>query len=128
MFLATDPAGWHDDNGYLDPGEFDTVAPAVNSFAINSDAASSTTRAVTLDISVSDAGSGMGSAARFPFLEGAAMQFSNDNSNWSRVVPYATTYEWVLSANSGVKTVYARFRDVDGNWSSVANDTITYMP
>ena len=124
--MPNDPAGWHNALGYIDPGEFDSVAPMVNSFVINQGGGSTTTQDVTLNISASDAGSGIGSVARFPFLEGAVMQFSNDNRNWSNVVPYATTHSWDLSDNGGVKTVYARFRDVDGNWSSVSNDTIIY--
>lgn len=123
-FLSTDPDGWTDVNGYLDPGAYEYIPPTIGSFAINNGDATTTSQSVTLNISVTDAGSGMGSSARFPFQNGALMQFSNDGSTWSQVEPYATTHSWTLTADLGVKTVYARFRDVDGNWTSVTSDTI----
>jgi hypothetical protein len=126
LYLLTDPPGWRNAWGYVDPGEFDATAPVVNNFAINGGAASSTTRSVTLNIAATDPGAGMGAAERFPFLLGGAMQFSDDGSSWSEVIPYSSTHDWTLSSGTGVNTVYARFRDVDGNWSSVTTDTISF--
>lgn len=56
----------------------------------------------------------------------ALMKLSNDSlftgAAWQR---FETTVSWILSFGDGVKTVYAKFRDVDGNESpQVAKDTI----
>jgi hypothetical protein len=55
------------------------------------------------------------------------MRFSNDGTSFSAYQPYATTAGWTLTAGDGVKTVYAQFRDGDGNQSSVATDTISLV-
>jgi fibronectin type 3 domain-containing protein len=51
-------------------------------------------------------------------LRAELMMFSNDslftNGTWQR---YATTAQWTLSFGDGQKTVYAKFRDVDGKES-----------
>ena len=50
-------------------------------------------------------------------LVGAAlMTFSNDDLEWSEPESYTTTKMWTLSSGKGDKTVYAKFRDVTGNW------------
>ena len=46
------------------------------------------------------------------------MQFSNDNSTWSEPENYATSKSWVLTSGNGLKTVYAKFKDVANNWLS----------
>jgi len=43
------------------------------------------------------------------------MTFSNDNSNWSTLRPYASTTSWNLASIEGTRTVYARFYDSIGN-------------
>ena len=53
------------------------------------------------------------------------MQFSNDNTNWSTAETYATSKTWTLSSGDGTKTVYAKFKDTAGNWSTAYSDTIT---
>ena len=73
--------------------------------SINSGALYTTSTAVTLTPSATD-GSGSGVAQ---------MQFSNDNSTWSGWETYATTKSWTLASGDGLKTVYARFKDVAGN-------------
>jgi hypothetical protein len=71
---------------------------------------------VTLTLSATDSGSGMGA--------GAEMKFSNDRLNWSTAEAYATTRQnWDLTAYGGgtadgEKTVYAKFKDSAGNWST----------
>ncbi|MBN2477317.1 MAG: PKD domain-containing protein, partial [Pirellulales bacterium] len=127
-FVPDDPAGWYDAGGYVDPGQYEYVAPAVHSFQINNGASSTTSTAVTLSMNVTDSGSGMGSAARFPFHEGALMQFSSDGVTWSQVEAYSASYVWTLSGGEGTKTVYARFRDVDANWSDPVSTSIQYSP
>ena len=59
-----------------------------------------------------------------------SMRFSNDGTNWSGWEDYATSRSsWALSSGAGTKTVYAEFRDVAGNVSAKASDTITkYNP
>ncbi|MEA1925000.1 MAG: hypothetical protein U9M95_03935, partial [Candidatus Altiarchaeota archaeon] len=43
--------------------------------------------------------------------------------SWSQIEPYATNYSMNISGD----TVYARFRDRDGNWGGVVSDTITLV-
>jgi hypothetical protein len=117
-----DPVGWCDEtNGYHDPGVFEFVPPVVNIFNIDDP---TDKNVVILNMDVSDSGSGMTNVARFPFHEGGLMQFSNDNVHWSAVIPYASAYTWKLSDEPGIKTVYARFRDRDGNWSSTVSQSV----
>jgi len=52
------------------------------------------------------------------------MQFSNDNIEWSAVEPYGDTKEWILASGDGTRSVYARFRDSQGNWTSIFSDSI----
>jgi hypothetical protein len=85
-------------------------------------------KTVTLNLSATDNGSGMGA--------GAEMRFSNDGQNWSAAEAFAATKQnWDLTANGGgtadgTKTVYVRFKDIAGNWSddeiktSIILDTI----
>jgi hypothetical protein len=78
------------------------------------------TPAVTLSLNANDTGSGMGS--------GAQMQFSNNGTNWSTPEPYQSTKTWnltdVAAGTEQNRTVYARFKDVAGNWSSTVSDSI----
>jgi YD repeat-containing protein len=46
------------------------------------------------------------------------MQFSNDGSSWSELEPYNTTTAWTLICGDGQKTVYVKFKDAAGNWST----------
>jgi len=89
--------------------------PPTGSVSISGGAAYSTTTAVTLTLSATDTGgSGL-----------SQMQFSTDNVSWSAWETYATSKNWTLAAGDGVKTVYARFRDVATNVSVTYSDTIT---
>jgi hypothetical protein len=54
----------------------------------------------------------------------ASMRFSNDGTTFSAYQPYAATATWSLTPGSGTKTVYAQFRDGDGNESAVVSDTV----
>jgi hypothetical protein len=107
-----DPPGWYDGGGYLDPGEFE-YDPPVGSVAI-----AAAGNPATLALSATDGGSGLEDQARFPFKEGGLMQFSNDSKTWSEVQPYNGSTTWTLSQTG---TVFARFRDRDGNWSRAAS-------
>ena len=92
----------------------DSTSPT-GTIKINNNAASTNSTGVTLNLSATDTGSGL-----------AQMQFSNDNKNWSVPEAYATTKAWTLSAGSGTKTVYAKFKDNSGNWSVVCSDAISF--
>lgn len=76
--------------------ELDMVASVV----INNGAARTNNAVVNLTVSAVDP------------MGVATMQFSNDGVNFSAEETYATTKVWTLTAGDGVKTVYARFRDM----------------
>ncbi|MFA5101485.1 MAG: hypothetical protein WC547_11425, partial [Candidatus Omnitrophota bacterium] len=67
---------------------------------INSDTLYASSTAVVLNLSASDARSGLG-----------GMRFSNNGSTWSSWETYAASKAWTLAAGDGVKTVYSEFRD-----------------
>ena len=46
-------------------------------------------------------------------------------SSWSNPESVGQTKSWVLSNGDGVKTVFAQYSDIAGNWSDVITDTIT---
>ncbi len=82
---------------------------------INYGAASTNSTAVTLSLSVTDA-NGV-----------STMMVSNDsNFTGASEVTYSTSIPWTLDPGpEGPYTVYAKFKDIAGNWSSVYSDTIT---
>ena len=80
---------------------------------INSNAVYATTATVTLNLTATDAGSGV-----------SQMQFSNDNKTWSNLEAFSVTKAWTVAAGDGTKTVYARFKDNAGNLSTVYSDAI----
>src|SRR3989339_824212 len=56
----------------------------------------------------------------------AEMKFSNDDSTWSSPESYGTAKAWTLNSGDGAKTVYAKFKDTVGNWTSGSiTDVIT---
>lgn len=93
--------------------QIDTTSPN-GSIKINNDASYTAQSDVVLVLSASDSSSGL-----------SEMMFSNDNSSWSGAEAYSAAKTWSLSFGSGKKTVYAKFKDTAGNWSSVYSDTIT---
>lgn len=95
--------------------KIDQTSPT-GSITINNGDGYTSFTSVTLEFSLSDAASGMG--------EGAKMMFSNDNSSWSAEEDYAESRIWKMPLGSGKKTIYVKFMDVAGNWSSVYSDTI----
>jgi hypothetical protein len=60
------------------------------------------------------------------------MSFSNDNQTWSTPEPFATTKEgWDLTSNGGgtedgVKCIYVKFQDVNGDWSEPISGCLVY--
>lgn len=104
-------------NGWTQKGTWliDATAPT-GTIKINNNAPYTNSTIVTLNLSAADTGSGMGT--------GAQMQFSNDKTTWSTSEAYATTKSWTLTSGDGTKTVYVKFKDVAGNWSTPVSDTI----
>src|SRR5574337_975954 len=88
--------------------------PPTGTIAINNGAAATSTASVTLNLTCSD-GTGSGCSQ---------MQFSNDNVTWSAWQTVSATASWTLTAGDGTKTVYAKFKDVAGNISSLTTGTI----
>jgi len=89
------------------------TTPPVGTITINSGDIYTKYTSVTLTLSCTDTGGNC-----------AQMQFSNDNTNWSSPEAHVTTKEWTLSSGDGTKTVYLKFSDNAGNWSTSYSDTI----
>jgi hypothetical protein len=87
--------------------------PPTGSVVVNSGADTTNSVSVVLTLSCVDSVSGC-----------AEMQFSSDNTNWTTPEAYATTKAWVLLSGDGTKTVFARFKDNAGNWSTTVGDSI----
>ncbi|MFH1678471.1 MAG: hypothetical protein ABH914_02495 [Candidatus Omnitrophota bacterium] len=92
------------------------LTPPTGTIKINNGSFYTKSALVTLDLSAEDNPEGSGVSQ---------MQFSNDNLGWSAAETYAVSKNWVLIPGDGVKTVYAKFKDVYGNWSEIYSDTIT---
>jgi hypothetical protein len=94
----------------------DSTAPG-GTFTINSGAAVTDNHLVTLDLAgITDGQSGL--------IPGGKMRLSNDSTSWSPMMDFATSRTWVLDRGDGPKTVYAQFRDRDGNWTNTLTATI----
>jgi len=89
----------------------DTIAPT-GTISVNGGAIYATSTAVTLNLTATDA-NGV-----------SQMQFSNDNVIWSTPEAYEASKAWTLTDGDGAKTVYAKFKDAAGNWSTAYSDTI----
>lgn len=90
----------------------DTTPPS-GSVMINGGATGTNQLAVTLTLSATD---NSGTVSQ--------MQFSNDGTTYSAAEAYVTSKSWTLATGDGTKTVYAKFKDAAGNWSTAATDTI----
>ncbi|HEU4331334.1 MAG TPA: PQQ-dependent sugar dehydrogenase [Lapillicoccus sp.] len=92
------------------------TSPPTGTVVINGNAAATNTRTVTLTLAATDDVSDV-----------TQMRFSNTGSSFSAAEAYATTKTWTLSSGAGTKTVYVRFRDAVGNWSTLPiTDTIVF--
>jgi|GEM_PF-1726496 len=91
-------------------------APPAGKIIINKGETYTNSREVLLTISASDNLSGLS--------KGAQMQFSPNKIIWSRPEPYVATKNFRLSWGDGSKFVYARVKDVAGNWSQPFYDSI----
>jgi hypothetical protein len=88
------------------------TTPPTGTISIAGGATRTKTRAVLLSTVATDAASGVTHVA-----------LSNDGATWTER-PYVGTQAWTLPPANGKRTVYAKWRDAAGNWSSVASDTI----
>ena len=88
------------------------ATPPAGSISINNGASCTQSVDVILNLSASDP-SGV-----------AQMQFSNDNVQWSSPETYAAAKSWTLTAGTGTKTVYVKFKDSLENWSNPYSATI----
>ncbi len=84
---------------------------------VNSGAAKTGTKTVTLKLTAFDPAPASGVTH---------MRFSNNGVTFGAYQPFAPTASWTLAGGEGKKTVYAQFRDSDGNESAVVSDAITY--
>ncbi len=91
------------------------TTPPTGSVVINSGAPATNSTAVTLTLSATD---DRGTVAQ--------LQCSNDGATFAAAQPYATSVPWTLTTGDGQKTVYVKFKDTAGNWSTPASTaTIT---
>lgn len=88
------------------------ASPPAGSVTIAGGATYTTSTSVTLATAATDAGSGL-----------SQVRLSNDGIGWT-TRSYAPSQAWTLPATNGTRTVYAKWKDVAGNWSAVKTDTI----
>jgi hypothetical protein len=81
------------------------TTPPTGSISINSGAATASSRTVTLNLTASDNAGTI-----------AGMMISNDGVTWSSEASFSASQAWVLAEGDGSKTVYAKFKDSNGNW------------
>lgn len=94
------------------------TTPPTGTFRINSGASSANSNLVTLDFTgITDTQSGL--------LPGGKVRLSNDGTNWGPMLDFSASQNWILDRGSGLKTVYAQFRDRAGNWTDTQKATIT---
>lgn len=56
------------------------------------------------------------------------MRIKNAGGSWIAWQAYAASKSWKPTRGAGKKTVHAQSRDVAGNVSASASDSITYRP
>lgn len=91
----------------------DTTPPS-GTITIDAGAAATRTQTVTLTLAATDDSGRLNT-----------MQFSADNVTYTLPEPCASTKAWTLHSGDGSKTVYVKFSDRNGNWSSPVSDAIT---
>ena len=92
----------------------DTLAPTISAFTINSGAAVTTNRNVTLSITAPEAAS-----MKIWGIDGVASEAA---ASWET---FASTKSVTLTSGDGTKTVYIKVRDSVYNESAASSDTIT---
>jgi len=97
---------------YSDTIILDTTPPS-GSIIINGGMQYTNSTSVTLDLSASDAISGV-----------AQMRFSNDNTTWSAWQSYSASKTWILTTGDLTKGVFVQYINNAGLLSTVVTDTI----
>lgn len=101
------------------------TAPPSGMLKINSNAATTTSTQVSLEITASAVDPGV--ACEFytdPFICGTvSIRYSNNGTGWSSWSAAQTAKAWTLMAGDGEKTVYAQLKDRAGNITDIS-DTI----
>ncbi len=95
--------------------DWDDSAAPTGSLSVAGGSPTTTTSAVTLQVSATDPAPSTGLTQ---------MRFSNDGQAWSPFQAYAASAPWTLSKGDGNKVVYAQFRDSVGNVSTTVSDSI----
>lgn len=90
----------------------DTQPPS-GRIKINGGAPYANQASVILNLSASDAGSGVDQ-----------MSFSEDGVHWTEPETFAATKTWNLAGTDGRKKVYVKFSDKSGKWSEFISDSI----
>ena len=99
---------------YSDTIIVDRQPPTEISILINDNDPYTVLPEVTLTLAAQDTGSGV-----------TDMSFSNNGIDWSEWETYTAERAWTLSsATDGTKSTFVRFRDLAGNVSTSASDTI----
>jgi len=110
IYMLQDQTIVRSSNGY----SVDTTPPT-GTVAINNGDPYTPATAVILYLTAEDNPGGVGISQ---------MKFSNNNVDWSHPAPYSATKQWNISMDGGRGTVYAKFSDLLGNWSSTVTDSI----
>ncbi|MFA4889747.1 MAG: S8 family serine peptidase [Candidatus Omnitrophota bacterium] len=123
-FFSIDDAGNQEATKSLGyPLKIDSIPPYGGEIRINNYLAFARLNSLDLSISLIEKGSGMG--------QGAEMKFSNDGVNYSPAEPFSAQKVWPLASDSGLRTVYAQFKDAAGNHStytvSLNSETAGYI-
>jgi hypothetical protein len=92
----------------------DTAAPS-GTISVNSDAASTSSTQVTLNLSATNPTAGD------PVSD---MRFSSDGTTWGDWVPFAPSASFTLPSGDGSKTVFAEYRNGAGAVSAAASHSI----
>lgn len=89
--------------------------PPTGTISINSNAAYTNNRIVTLTLSCTDNESGCGQ-----------MEFSEDGLTWSAWEPYTSNKSYTLPNVEGTKTIYVTYQDNAGNISNSLSNSIVF--
>jgi hypothetical protein len=88
------------------------LAPPAGTITVASGSTYSASTTVLVQVPATDLLSGVSEVA-----------LSNDGTTWT-TRPYAAIQPWTLPAMNGTRTVWAKWKDVAGNWSAAKTDTI----
>ena len=99
---------------------FQDDTKATGSVTIDGGRALTRDRTVRLTLEVTDSRPNSSGVSR--------MRIKNAGRTWTKWSPYQPTKTWRLSRGAGNKTVYVQYKDLVGNVSDTASDSIRYRP